>query len=118
MEVRRIAERKEAILTEMLGDMQPLLVSDIPAFMDGLATNKACAPWSKCFQHTARSGLLLVISNFPCFFKLRLALLCDSSPLHLFPPSLLHLDTLRFETHFHPCFIDPAGSSCFSNFDT
>lgn len=40
MEVRRIAERKEVILTEMLGDMQPLLVSDVPVFMDGLASNK------------------------------------------------------------------------------
>lgn len=40
MEVRRLAGRKEAILTEMLGDMQPMLVSDVPAFMDGLAHNK------------------------------------------------------------------------------
>lgn len=40
MEVRRIADRKETLLTEMLGDMQPLLVADIPAFMDGLSTNK------------------------------------------------------------------------------
>lgn len=41
MEVRRLAARKEALLTEMLGDMQPLLVADVPAFMDGLARNKA-----------------------------------------------------------------------------
>lgn len=40
MEVRRISGRKEAVLTEMLGDMQPLLAADVPKFMEGLASSK------------------------------------------------------------------------------
>ena len=40
MEVRRIAEHKEAVLTEMLGDMQPMLVSHVSSFMDSLSRNK------------------------------------------------------------------------------
>ena len=44
MEVRRITERKEAVLTELLGDMQPLLAPDVPKFMESLASSKVCAP--------------------------------------------------------------------------
>jgi HAD superfamily hydrolase (TIGR01509 family) len=43
MEVRRIAERKEVVLTEMLGDMQPLLAPDLPKFLEGLASSKVPA---------------------------------------------------------------------------
>lgn len=42
MEVRRITERKEAVLTEMLGDMQPLLAPDVPKFMESLSSSKVC----------------------------------------------------------------------------
>jgi hypothetical protein len=46
MEVRRIAARKEVLLTEMLGDMQPLLVPDLPHFLEGLSSCKVppCLP--------------------------------------------------------------------------
>lgn len=40
MEVRRICERKEAVLTEILGDMKPLIPEALPRFMDSLASNK------------------------------------------------------------------------------
>lgn len=43
MEVRRITERKEAVLTEMLGDMQPLLAPDVPKFIESLASSKVAA---------------------------------------------------------------------------
>lgn len=56
MEVRRITERKEAVLTEMLGDMQPLLAADVPKFMESLASSKVIDNlggvllcWSLCF---------------------------------------------------------------------
>lgn len=44
MEVRRIAERKEVVLTEMLGDMQPLLAPDLPRFLEGLSSSNVPPP--------------------------------------------------------------------------
>ena len=55
MEVRRIAEHKEAVLTEMLGDMQPMLVSHVSNFMDSLSRNKVSpeAAWPVGLLHLA-----------------------------------------------------------------
>ena len=44
MEVRRITQRKEAVLTEMLGDMPLLLAPDVPKFMESLAASKVGIP--------------------------------------------------------------------------
>lgn len=60
MEVRRIAARKEEILTEILGDMQPLLVPDIPAFMDGLSSNKVSTCGKKFWLLPLRRSQVLV----------------------------------------------------------
>lgn len=49
MEVRRIAARKEVLLTEMLGDMQPLLVPDLPHFLEGLSSCKVPAALATSF---------------------------------------------------------------------
>ena len=40
MEVRRICELKETVLTEILGDVKPLIPEALPKFMDSLASNK------------------------------------------------------------------------------
>lgn len=40
MEVRRICERKENVLTEILGDVKPLIPPEFPKFMATLASNK------------------------------------------------------------------------------
>ena len=51
MEVRRISARKEAVLTEMLGDMQPLLAPDVPKFMESLAASKVNTYFSDIFNN-------------------------------------------------------------------
>ena len=59
MEVRRICDRKEAVLTEIHGDMQPLLSPELPRFMESLAANKVRCRSAFCRRNFKPKNLLL-----------------------------------------------------------